>query len=180
GVEKWGVRSRRQRRLLVASAVLAFLVAGLLGLAVYRIATDKGELVITTESDDVKVVITQGGKVVDVIDTKTDKQIRLTLRTGEYELELNGAPDALKLNVAKVSLSRGKGTLAKCERADTRPSEKVGQVHRFEGAAGLCGIAISPNGRYLLSTGTSIQLWDLHDRKYVRSFLGNTDRVHAV
>ena len=38
---------------------------------VYRIQTDKGELIITTESDDVEVVVKQGGKVVRIIDTKT-------------------------------------------------------------------------------------------------------------
>jgi WD40 repeat protein/tRNA A-37 threonylcarbamoyl transferase component Bud32 len=105
-------RIQRQRRFLVATAVLAFLVAGLLGGAVYRIATDKGELVITTESDDVKVVITQGGKLVDVIDPKTDEQIRLTLRSGEYELELKGAPKGLKLDIERAKLKRGETVLA--------------------------------------------------------------------
>jgi hypothetical protein len=104
---------RSRRRIMALVAALLFVVAGLLGGAVYRIATDKGELVITTESDDVKVVITQGGKLVDVIDTKTDEQIRLTLRSGEYDLELKGAPKGLKLNIDKATLTRGKETLAR-------------------------------------------------------------------
>jgi hypothetical protein len=105
------VRFRRRRLVAVATAIM-FLVAGLLGVGVYRIATDKGELVITTESDDVKVVITRGGKLVDIIDTKTDKQIRLALRSGEYELELKGAPEGLKLSIAQATLTRGKTVLA--------------------------------------------------------------------
>src|SRR5262249_3072896 len=56
---------------VVAAVVLLFGVMA--GVAVYRIQTDKGELVITTESDDVEVVIKQGGKVVRIIDTKTGK-----------------------------------------------------------------------------------------------------------
>ena len=64
----------------------------LAGVVVYRIQTDKGELVITTESDDVEVVVKQGGKLVRIIDTKTDKKITLALRSGAYELELKGGP----------------------------------------------------------------------------------------
>jgi WD40 repeat protein len=101
-----------RRRILALAAALLFLVAGLLGVAVYRIATDKGELVIETESDDVKVVITKGGKLVDVIDMKSDKQIRLALRSGEYELELEGAPKGLKLDIKNAKLTRGETVLA--------------------------------------------------------------------
>jgi WD40 repeat protein len=111
-LDKAPVRERRRPKLVTAVAVLAFPIVGLLGVAVYRIATDKGELVITTVRDDVKVVITQGGKQVDVIDTKTDKQIRLALRSGEYELKLKGAPEGLKLNIKKATLTRGKTVLA--------------------------------------------------------------------
>src|SRR5262249_40431591 len=106
-LEKEPALVRKRRIFVIATAIMLFLVARLLGLTVYRIATDKGELVITTESDDVKVVITHGGKVVDVIDTKTGKEIRLTLRSGEYELELKGAPEGLKLNINKAKLTRG-------------------------------------------------------------------------
>jgi WD40 repeat protein len=108
--ERVGDRSRR--RFMIATAMLAFVVAGLLGVAVYRIATDKGELVIRTESDDVKVVITQGGKQVDVIDAKTDKQISLALRSGVYESQLKGAPEGLKLDIDRATLTRGETVLA--------------------------------------------------------------------
>jgi hypothetical protein len=106
----------RGRRLFAIATAILFLLAGLLGAAVYRIATDKGELVITSESDDVKVVITQGGKLVDVIDTKTDKQISLALRSGEYELELKGAPEGLTLDIESAKLTRGKTVLATISR----------------------------------------------------------------
>jgi hypothetical protein len=110
----------RRRRLFAVATAIMFLVVALLGAAVYRIATDKGELVITTESDDVKVVITQGGKLVDIIDTKTDKQIRLALRSGEYELELKGAPKGLKLNINRATLKRGETQLATITWGDKR------------------------------------------------------------
>src|SRR5262249_55579539 len=44
---------------------------------------------------------------------KTDKQIRLALRSGEYELELEGAPKGLKLDIKNAKLTRGKETLAR-------------------------------------------------------------------
>jgi serine/threonine protein kinase len=60
---------RQRRSRFVALTLLVLLLVGLIAgaTAIYRIQTDKGELVITTESDDVKVVISQGGKLVDVI-----------------------------------------------------------------------------------------------------------------
>jgi hypothetical protein len=171
-LKKTPIRGRRRPRLATALAILAFLVAGLLGTAVYRIATDKGELVITTESDDVKVLITQGGKQVDVIDTKTDKQIRLALRSGEYELELKGAPEGLKLNIDKATLTRGKETLAKIERIKKEPSTQVGEIRRFGAPGhGMRRLALSPDGQRLLTGGYNqdgaARYWDIATGKEI-------------
>src|SRR5262249_29148716 len=109
---------RPRRRVLVATlAALLFLGMTIAGV-VYRIQTDKGELVITTESDDAEGVIKQGGKVVRILDTKTDKEITLALRSGVYELELKGAPEGLKLNIDKATLTRGETVLARITRGD--------------------------------------------------------------
>jgi WD40 repeat protein len=176
------VRFRGRRPLGLATAIL-FLLAGLLGVAVYRIATDYGELVITTESPDVKVVITEGGKLVDVIDTKTDKQISLALRSGEYELELKGAPEGLQLNIDRATLTRGKQTLAKIERVKP-PAEQVGEVRRFEGhTKGASGaVAFSPDGRHVLSGGMdgTCVLWEVATGREVRRFSGHNTPVEDV
>jgi nitrous oxidase accessory protein NosD len=105
-------RKRNQPAWLVVAAVLFFTLA-ILGLVIHHIRTDKGELIITTESNDVEVVVKKGGKVVRIIDTKTDQDITLVLDSGVYELELKGAPKGLKLNIAKATLMRGKTVLAK-------------------------------------------------------------------
>jgi hypothetical protein len=180
-LKKPPVGVRRRRLFAVATAIL-FVVAALLGAAVYRITTDKGELVITTESDDVKVVITQGGKLVDIIDTKTDKQIRVALRSGEYELELKGAPEGLKLNIDKATLTRGKETLAKIERIENT-AVQASEVRRFEGhKKGAWGVAFSPDGRYALSGAGDgiVRLWEVATGREVRQFSGHNQPVDDV
>ncbi|MFO0968778.1 MAG: serine/threonine-protein kinase [Gemmataceae bacterium] len=124
-------RPAPRRRWLVAAAAL---FAGMLlaGGVVYRIETDKGELVITTETDDVDVIIKEGGRIVRVIDMKTDKQITLTLRSGVYELELKGAPEGLKLTVEKATLTRGDTVLARVERV---AKGSVAGIRRPDGPA---------------------------------------------
>ncbi len=191
-----GGKAAGKRGWLVAAALLLLLGLVAAGAAVYRVQTDKGELVITTESTDVEVVIRQGGKVVCIADTKANKQITLELRSGAYELELKGAPEGLKLNLHKATLTRGETVLAKIELVPKGPPaiakgppprkpapEPVGEVHRFTGHTEVVwGIAISPDGRYLLSTSAdrTIRLWSLQRRTYIRSFLGHAEASHAA
>src|SRR5262249_39577670 len=88
--------------------------------------SDKGELVIRTEGEEVKVVIKQGGKEDRTIDTKTDKQV--TLKSGDYELMLKDQPEGLKLSPEKVTLKRGDTVLVTIKRVDKPVPEKVGEV----------------------------------------------------
>src|SRR5262249_47960647 len=82
---------------LIAAAAWFFGLFVTAGIVIYRIQIDRGELVITTDRDDVKVVVMQGGRLIAIIDTKTKK--KLTLRSGVYELELKGAQPGLKLDI---------------------------------------------------------------------------------
>jgi WD40 repeat protein len=115
-LEKAPVRFRTRRRFVIAAATLLFLVTGLLGAAVYRIATDKGELVIQTDSEDVEVVVSKGGKVVKVIDTKSGKHV--TLSSGDYELALKDGQEGQKVAPDKMTLKRGEAVLATITRRD--------------------------------------------------------------
>ena len=100
---------RRPRPVMTAATVLLFLT-GLLGVGVYRIATDNGDLVIETNNDDVEVVISKNGQVVKIIDAKSGQHV--TLNSGDYELALKDGPDGLKLSPDKVTLKRGETVLA--------------------------------------------------------------------
>jgi sugar lactone lactonase YvrE len=181
---------RKRRRLLIGLAVAGLVLAGVV---VYHILTDNGELVITTESDDVEVVVKQGGEFVRIIDTKTDKQI--TLRSGVYELELKGAPEGLKLNIGKATLTRGKVTLAKIERIEKKPPEQVGELRRLLGHRGaVTAVAFSHDGQLAASGGGlylgrgawpdwvdiddyAVRLWDVKTGQELRRFVGH--KCHA-
>lgn len=170
--------SRVRRRLLALALAALVLIAGVV---VYRIQTDTGELVITTESDDVEVVIKDNGKVVRVFDVKTEKSI--TLRSGVYELELKGA-EGLKLSTDKVTLTRGKTELAKIEwRNRPHPAgDQVGEVRQFVGHGnGISAVAFSPDGRQVLTAGygaieqvsdCDVQIWDVVTGKEVKRLKG--------
>jgi eukaryotic-like serine/threonine-protein kinase len=185
-LQRRGESLHRLRRRLLVAELAALLLVGVTvaGVSVYRIQTDKGELVITTESDDVEVIIKQGGEVVRVIDTKTNKSI--TLRSGNYELELKGAPKGLKLNIDKATLTRGETVLAKIERvAKPKPAAevKVGEIRRF-GAENhrVIRLALSPDGRRVLTASAdgTARYWDIATGKEIHRLPGEAGEVYGA
>ena len=121
--------------LLVAAAALLIVLPA--SAAVYRVQTDKGELVISTEDPDVEVLIRHNGKVVRIIDTKTKQEIKLD--AGQYELELKGQAEGLKLSVDKATIRRGETVLATVtfngkavEAAAPAPPAKAELLHAIE------------------------------------------------
>jgi formylglycine-generating enzyme required for sulfatase activity len=50
-LETTPVRGRRRRRFVIVTAILLIAITGLLGMGIYRIATDKGQLVIQRDDD---------------------------------------------------------------------------------------------------------------------------------
>jgi WD40 repeat protein len=173
---------RRRPRLATAAAILALLVAGLLGVGVYHIATDYGELVIETDNDDVEVVVSKGGKVVTIIDTKTGKHI--TLKSGEYELALKDGGD-LTISPGKITLKRGKTELATIERVTKPVAGRVGEIRSF-GAPGhpIRRLALSPDGTHLLTAGCqqdgTARYWDIARGKEIYRLPSKGGQVYGV
>jgi WD40 repeat protein/tRNA A-37 threonylcarbamoyl transferase component Bud32 len=166
---------RKSRWLIAVLAALLFLGVAIAGVVIYRIQTDKGELVITTESEDVEVVIKKGGKVVRVIDTKTKKQITLELRSGTYDLELKGAPEGLKLSIGKATLKRGETVLATI--IWKAKAEVVGEVRQFNGHTNHArAAAFFKDGRRFVSCGfdRTLRVWDVATGKELARLEGHT------
>jgi WD40 repeat protein len=179
-----GQRTKRTKRFASRPLVLctlALALAALAAAAVYRVQTDNGELVITTDNPDVEVVIKQNGKLVRIVDTKTNKEVKL--ESGLYDLELKGQPDDLKLSLDKVTIRRGETVVATVERRPKEVAEKAGEVRRFEGhRGGIIGVSYAPDGRHVLSTSydQTVRLWDVSTGKEVRRFEGHTAWPYAA
>ncbi len=106
---KQPARSRGPARPLIAVAVAVFALLGLLAAGgIYYIVTDKGTIEITTEDENVQVVILKNGKEVEIVNPRTKKT--WLLDTGAYTLKLKDDPDGFEIALPadqKFDLKRG-------------------------------------------------------------------------
>ncbi len=89
---------------LLASAVIA------VSAAIITIATDKGEIVLETESKDIAIQLEKDG--VKVRDQTSNREYLLKmgshrLASGEYEIKVSELPDGIELDTPKFQLRRG-------------------------------------------------------------------------
>jgi WD40 repeat protein len=175
---------RRRHRTVVAVAA-GLLAAVLGGLAVYRVATDKGELEIRTDDPDVQVVIEKGGNQVTVLDLKTKQKIEL--RSGEYTLQLGKGASDLRLSTDRVTLSRGDRPIVEVRRlpatAGPKRTEIIKPSRSFEGhTAHVTSVTLSSDGKLALSGSKdkSVRLWDTATGKQLHRFPDHQETVQSV
>lgn len=187
----------RRRVPLVAALVLLALLGGtayLFGPLVYRIATDQGEVVITTDDPDVEVIVKRGGNEITIVDGKSDRKV--TLESGAYELELKGGPKGLRLKTDKFTLTRGEQKIVEVVRVlatkrnpdDTASVPKearpvIGEVRRFTNHTdAVTSVAISRDGKLAVSGSRDkpVRLWDVAAGKELHVFQGNENSVRSV
>jgi WD40 repeat protein len=183
-----GPSRRRSWRLVVAGALLA--VLGLVGWwfapAVYRIATNQGQLRIVVDDPEVDVVLGQQG--VTVHDRATGrtyvlKQGDRNLPAGRYEIQVSEAAVGLRFSTREFTLERGRVvrvhvTFAPPARA--LRAEPVGEIRRLVGhTLGVFGVGFSPDSQLAFSAGVdgSLRLWDLQTGRELRQFTGHTQCV---
>ena len=72
---------------------------------IIRIATGHGLLTIDTDDPDVKIELLEAGKVIRIIDTKTEKQI--DIKEGKYKLQAAGEDNSIEISPADLTMKRG-------------------------------------------------------------------------
>jgi serine/threonine protein kinase/WD40 repeat protein len=193
------VRPARNPLWAVAVALMVLALIGLTAaaLAVYRIQTDNGELVITTDDPDIEVIIKQNGNLVRVIDTRTSKEVKL--ESGLYDLELKGQTDDLKLSLDRVTIRRGETVVATITRkkkgpgvAANPPPLKPELLHSLPWPdesqripANIFCTGISSDGRLFLGAGDagfsgSVRVFDFATGKQVQEFVFGEDTEGQV
>ena len=190
-----GAPPKRRRSRALSWLALPFLLLGL-GVA-YRVVTDRGELIIETDDPDVRVELKQGGRVVTILDPKSGQT--LEVRSGIYEVGLEGGHEELALRPTTFTMTRGDREIVKVTRRPVppRPAAPVagavaptpapasgGPVRLLEGHAGpVRAVAFSPDGRFGLSGSgypggdRTARLWDLDTGREVRTFVGHVQQV---
>ena len=108
--------SRSRWWTVIAATLLVGLAAFFVAPIIISIATNRGELVIKTKDPRVKVEVLQGGERVRIIDL--EKEQAITIRTGEYELQVSGAAEGLVLMPNKVTITRNRRTIVEVEHKD--------------------------------------------------------------
>ena len=157
--------------------------------AVYRVQTDKGELVITSDNPDIEVLVRQNGKMVRIIDTKTNKEVNLD--AGMYELALKGQAEGLKLSVEKATIRRGDTVLATVTYNGKAPVElppakpEVLNSIEWQDAeqgfpAHIFQTGISGDGKLFFGAGDggpsgSIRIFEMATGKLIQEFRPGTD-----
>jgi WD40 repeat protein/serine/threonine protein kinase len=162
-------RRPRWRRLAVAASALCLLLASVI---VYRVATDRGDIIIETDEPDVEVVVKQGEKVVTILDGKTKQKV--TLNTGEYTLSLGSDADSLTMDLPPTFvLRRGDKHIVTIKRLP------AGEITHWKAHDRQVILALDPTGKILASAGEDgkIRLWNVIDGKELRSWQAHTGMV---
>src|SRR5205807_691989 len=75
------------------------------GPAVYRFATNQGQLIVETDDADVEVIVKRNAEEITLVDRKTGHEV--TLKAGKYTLEISKGKEGLKLSATEFALDRG-------------------------------------------------------------------------
>lgn len=120
--EKGGPPNRWTRWWIAA----ALLPLSFLGGIVLTIATDRGELTIRSEIDDVRIAIRKGTQIVDeLVVSQNDASVKL--QSGTYEIQLQGTnTDGLQVSQNQVALTRGSKVVVDIQRVPISPDELPG------------------------------------------------------
>ena len=101
------------------------------GQQIIRIVTNRGEIVIDTKVDDIKIEVIENGAVIQVIDLATQQSI--DIKAGQYEIRPVGENNSIRIDNNKLSLTRG--------------GQEIVTITRNESAAGNSTLPSSSDSR---------------------------------
>ncbi len=142
---------------------------------------DTGQLVLESEAADGWLLVKQRDQVVLVLDATANQ--KADLKPGEYQLELAGRTENLRLSADKLSLAKGAKQVVQVRR-ESKPARV--EITEFRSLLGHhlwhSGICLSPDGRHLLSCGrdNTVRLLDVVTGKEVRRFEGHVERLECA
>ena len=114
---------------------------------------DTGQLVLESEAADGWLLVKQRDQVVLVLDATANQ--KADLKPGEYQLELAGRTENLRLSADKLTLAKGTKQVVQIRRESKPARVEITEFRRFAGhVPRTCAqVRISPDGRYVLSCG---------------------------
>jgi WD40 repeat protein len=167
----------RRRAAAVGFALVAVALLGVLGWIfgpqVFRIATNKGELIITTDDPDVVVTIKNNGEAVEILDLRTKHKVNL--HSGEYTVELSEGGERLHLNTNHFTLTRGGQKIVTVEPGTMRTEKtatvaKTGELGVFQGHEQAVSSVVCDHGAKLVVSGSwdgTVRLWNAATQKEI-------------
>ncbi|MFO0842398.1 MAG: WD40 repeat domain-containing serine/threonine protein kinase [Gemmataceae bacterium] len=158
-------RPRRRRVGVLLAGVAAAALAG-----VIFVATDGGQLRIDSKVDDVKVVVTSGGRELEVIDLKSGSTVK-RLRSGEYALTVRGDRDDVKLSKGGFTMTRGGEVVVEAALVDAPAVVEPVLLARWaEGKGDIDDCEVTSDGQFVLVGGGRsgmVRVWDARTRELV-------------
>ena len=91
----------------------------LMTVAIYRIATDSGQLVIAVDDPNVQIEVIKDGELIRIVDLKTESQV--SLRSGTYTIAARGDQNNFTFSKNTFVLTRGRTEIVTVRRED-KPS----------------------------------------------------------
>ena len=155
----------------------------------YRLATNKGQVVIETDDPDVTVVLREKEGEATIIDAKTKEEV--TLKAGDYQVELLQAKMGLRLSAKEFTLKRGDKQIVSVRWAPPGPIHTLVGHKDIVWSAKFCldGTHVvsagglrweEDNKRWLPGSDFQLRLWDVRTGQEVRRFGDHTQVVHCL
>lgn len=171
------------KRVLAATALVGFV---LLMAVIVHVVTDKGDLRIESQVEDVRVLLHQNGTPFRLLDIPVGTTVA-RLPAGEYTFELKSDRGDIRFSPNKVRLTRSSKVplaITKIEpvREPPEPSDPE-LLHKLEGhREWVMSVAYSRDGKELASASkdSTVRFWNPESAEPIGDAIKNADHMRAV